>query len=86
MPAQLARHLLMKETPTSVGPNRNVRLTAREHETLLLLADGLSNKQIARRLGISTHGAKRLVGAVLLKLGSPNRTAAVVTAMKVGIV
>jgi two-component system nitrate/nitrite response regulator NarL len=68
------------------GNLRPVSLTARENETLALLAEGLSNKQIARRLRISEHGVKRLVGSLLLKLGSPNRTTAVVTAMKFGII
>ncbi|WP_381804006.1 response regulator transcription factor [Streptomyces niveus] len=63
-----------------------MRLTSREHEALGLLGQGLSNKQIARSLGISPHGAKRLVGSILLKLGSPNRTAAVVTAMRTGLI
>ncbi|MFC5833565.1 helix-turn-helix transcriptional regulator [Nonomuraea insulae] len=88
MPPHLARYLLAgnrSHVPPS-GSGRSFHLTGRERETLALLADGLSNKQIARSLGISTHGAKRLVGAVLLKLGSPNRTAAVVTAMKTGLV
>ncbi|WP_433654895.1 LuxR C-terminal-related transcriptional regulator [Nocardia sp. CA-128927] len=84
MPAILARQLLGRAVS---GENlRPVSLTARENETLSLLAQGMSNKQIARWLKISEHGVKRLVGSVLLKLGSPNRTTAVVTAMKCGII
>lgn len=60
-------------------------LTPREHQTLGLLAEGLSNKQIARRLGISQHGAKRHVANVLAKLNCPNRTLAVAEAMRHGI-
>ncbi|GLZ36365.1 hypothetical protein Lesp02_85520 [Lentzea sp. NBRC 105346] len=60
-------------------------LTPREQETLVLLAEGLSNKQIARRLGISPHGAKRHVANVLAKLNCPNRTLAVAEAMRSGI-
>jgi two-component system nitrate/nitrite response regulator NarL len=87
MPPSLARHLLTGARRIGQGrESRPVSLTFRESEALALLADGLSNKQIARALSISTHGAKRLVGAVLLKLGAPNRTAAVVTAMKSGLV
>jgi len=86
MPPKLTR-LLMARLGAPVrrrfGP---VTLTAREQETLVLLAEGLSNKQIARTLGVSTHGAKRLVGSVLIKLGAPNRTAAVVSAIKGGLV
>jgi two-component system nitrate/nitrite response regulator NarL len=86
MPAALARTLL-KRSPAAGHrtASRPLALTSRESETLGLLIDGYSNKQIARSLGISIHGAKRLVAAVLLKLGAPNRTAAVVTALKRGL-
>ncbi len=60
-------------------------LTPRELEVLRLLADGLSNKQVSRRLLISEHGVKRLVGNVLAKLNCPNRTLAVVRAMDDGL-
>lgn len=60
-------------------------LTPRELEVLRLLAEGLSNKQVSRRLQISEHGVKRLVGNVLAKLNCPNRTLAVVRAMEDGL-
>jgi two-component system, NarL family, nitrate/nitrite response regulator NarL len=85
MPSVLARQLLGRAGDQPAGP-RPLPLTARETETLGLLAEGLSNKQIARRLRISEHGVKRLVGSLLLKLGSPNRTTAVVTAMRSGLI
>ncbi len=87
MPASLARRLLAAN-PTRItgGDVRTVSLTPRETETLSLLANGLSNKQIARAMSISSHGAKRLVGSLLLKLGVNNRTAAVITALKAGLV
>jgi DNA-binding NarL/FixJ family response regulator len=87
LPTSLARQLLAdKRGPVCVEQGRPVHLTSRERETLILLVGGMSNKQIARRLKISTHGAKRLVGSILLKTGSPNRTAAVVTAIHTGLV
>jgi len=87
MPAPLAKQLLSaSRTRISRAAGRPVSLTARENETLGLLAQGYSNKQIARALGISAHGVKRLVGAVLMKLGAPNRTTAVITAMNEGLV
>ncbi|WP_307937333.1 helix-turn-helix transcriptional regulator, partial [Salinispora arenicola] len=43
-------------------------LTPREHEVLQLLSAGLTNKQIARHLQISDHGAKRHVANVLAKM------------------
>jgi two-component system nitrate/nitrite response regulator NarL len=87
IPARLGRELLARAgSVPAAGRPRPLPLTAREQETLLLLADGLSNKQIARRLTISDHGAKRLVTSVLLKLGAPNRTTAVVTAIRTGMI
>jgi DNA-binding NarL/FixJ family response regulator len=61
-------------------------LTAREQEVVQLMAEGLSNKQIADRLGISTHTAKFHVNAVLGKLGASTRTEAVVRALQRGVV
>ncbi len=61
-------------------------LTAREHEVVSLMAEGLSNKQIADRLGISSHTAKFHVNAVLAKLDASTRTEAVVRALQRGVV
>lgn len=87
MPARLMRHLMNRTAGGISGlRQRPASLTSREQETLALLADGLSNKQIARALGVSTHGAKRLVGSLLVKLGAQNRTAAVIIAMRLGLI
>jgi len=87
MPTSLGRELIARvHSPIRSESARPINLTPRENETLRLLAEGLSNKQIARRLSISAHGAKRLVTSVMLKLGAPNRTAAVVTAIRMGII
>jgi two-component system nitrate/nitrite response regulator NarL len=61
------------------------RLTPRELEALRLLVEGLSNKQMARRLDISEHGAKRLVANILSKMDCPNRTTAVAKALRDGL-
>jgi DNA-binding NarL/FixJ family response regulator len=61
-------------------------LTPRETEVLSLLAEGLSNKAIAVRLGISEHTAKFHVNAILSKLGAESRAAAVVKAARLGLV
>ena len=60
-------------------------LTARESEVLLLVAEGLPNKAIARELGISEHTAKFHVGSLLGKLGAASRTEAVTLATRRGI-
>lgn len=78
--ASLARRLLV---PDDSAPA--IALTARELQVLRLVADGLSNKQAARVLGISENGVKRLVGNLLAKLNTPNRTLAVVRALEIGL-
>jgi NarL family two-component system response regulator YdfI len=61
-------------------------LTAREVEVLGMLAEGLGNKTIASRLGISTHTAKFHVASILAKLGAGGRTEAVTIGMRRGLV
>ncbi|NJQ08062.1 helix-turn-helix transcriptional regulator [Streptomyces lonarensis] len=82
LPGRLARELVAGGgRPGRRREGRPVSFTERETETLGLLIEGYSNKQIAKALGISAHGVKRLVGAILLKLDAPNRTTAAVMAM-----
>ena len=61
-------------------------LTAREHQVLQLLAEGLPNKTIAQRLDISEHTVKFHVNAILGKLGVSSRTEAVVRATRLGLI
>ena len=84
LPPQLARRLLAPGRHKQ-DPSPAPRLTPREHQALVLLVEGLSNKQIARRLTISEHGAKRLVGNIMAKLDAPNRTCAVTRALRQGL-
>ncbi|GAA2868837.1 DNA-binding response regulator [Actinoplanes cyaneus] len=87
MPSGLARALLARaDAPHHPVRGRPTHLTSRETEALTLLVKGMSNKQIARRLAISSHGAKRLVASIMLKLNSPNRTTAAINAIKAGLV
>jgi DNA-binding CsgD family transcriptional regulator len=60
----------------------DVLLTPRELEVLTLLAEGMSNKAIACRLGISVHTAKFHVGALIDKLDAVGRTDAVAHAAR----
>jgi two-component system, NarL family, nitrate/nitrite response regulator NarL len=61
-------------------------LTPREGEVLDLLAQGLTNRQIAERLGISEHTAKFHVAAVSAKLGAASRTEAVSLGIRHGLI
>jgi DNA-binding CsgD family transcriptional regulator len=61
-------------------------LTPREVEVLTLLAEGASNKTIARRLGISVHTAKFHVGQLIDKLDATGRTDAVAHAARLGVI
>ncbi|SCK46296.1 response regulator transcription factor [Streptomyces sp. WMMB 322] len=87
LPASLSRRLLGQlRDGTARRSERSYSLTPRESETLHLLSHGLSNKQIARSLHISHHGAKRHVANVIAKLNCPNRTLAVALALREGLI
>jgi len=62
------------------------KLTEREEEILKLLAAGLSNKEIAQRLALSEGTVKNHISAILAKLHANDRTQAVLTALKRGLV
>ena len=61
-------------------------LTPREIEVLTMLAEGLGNKQIAARLGISEHTVKAHVAAIFGKLGVSTRTEAVTLGARLGLI
>jgi DNA-binding CsgD family transcriptional regulator len=69
-----------------VSVDGDVLLTPRELEVLNLLAEGMSNKAIARRLGISVHTAKFHVGALIDKLDAVGRTDVVAHAARRGVI
>lgn len=68
------------------GEGAGLSLTGRKSEVLALLAEGCSNKIIARRLGISVHTAKFHVATLLDKLDAIGRTDAVVQAARLGLI
>jgi DNA-binding NarL/FixJ family response regulator len=61
-------------------------LTAREAQILALLAEGLVNKQIAARLGISRHTVKTHLAALFHKLGVSTRAEAVAAGARAGMI
>jgi DNA-binding NarL/FixJ family response regulator len=78
------------DAPDAANPalreDEEATLTPRELEVLAAMADGLSNKAIARRLAISFHTVKFHVAAILEKLGADTRTEAVMRAAQRGLV
>jgi NarL family two-component system response regulator LiaR len=83
-PAVAAR--LVEAIAQPAGDPPRAALTPREREILALVARGLSNKRIARELGVSEKTVKTHVGHVLAKLGATDRTEAAVRAVQAGLV
>ena len=75
--------LVSRQSQAPVEP-ADIDLTPRERDVLVLMAEGASNKAIARQLGISVHTAKFHVGSLLDKLDATGRTDAVAHAARSG--
>ncbi|MFB2838996.1 DNA-binding response regulator [Floridanema evergladense] len=71
-----------RSTPTKL----NHALTSREIEVLTMLAEGLGNKTIARRLGISEHTVKFHITSIFSKLNASSRTEAVILGARQGLI
>ncbi len=71
----------MSRRDIAIGP----LLTNRERDVLALLADGLGNKQIAARLGISQNTVKTHLELLFEKLGVSSRTEAVASGVRRGL-
>ena len=77
--------LVSRQAQAPVEP-ADIDLTPRERDVLVLMAEGASNKAIARQLGISVHTAKFHVGSLLDKLDATGRTDAVAHAARIGVI
>jgi DNA-binding CsgD family transcriptional regulator len=86
VPAGEAADVALVPPQPSVRPDPDAALTPREREVLELMAEGASNKMIARVLGISVHTAKFHVGSVIDKFDATGRTDAVAQAARLGVI
>jgi two-component system nitrate/nitrite response regulator NarL len=77
-------HVLLRRARPAVA--MIAPLTRREREVLPLLAAGMTNKEIASRLGVTDHTVKFHVNGILGKLGAVTRTEAVVEAARRGLI
>lgn len=80
---ELAQALLSEEPPAE---GRAAALTDRENEVLALIADGRSNREIARALHLSEKTVKTHVSNILMKLDLADRTQAALFAVRSGLV
>jgi len=85
-PAEAANVAIVSRDQRQARDAAEVELTPRELDVLTLLAEGASNKTIARQLGISVHTAKFHVGSILDKLDATGRTDAVAHAARRGVI
>lgn len=81
----LAEEIVASDSVAS-GVARTEPLTPREIQVLELLAEGLPNKAIAARLGVSDQTVKFHVAAISGKLGAANRTDAVRRGVRLGLI
>ncbi|HET9900413.1 MAG TPA: response regulator transcription factor [Actinomycetes bacterium] len=82
----LVREFARRPTRTGAQPQALQELTEREREVLVIVAQGLSNAEIAARLVISPATAKTHVSRILTKLGVRDRAQLVVMAYECGLV
>jgi DNA-binding NarL/FixJ family response regulator len=85
---EIIESLLSAIPPTTrvMPTSPNQALTPREIEVLGMLAEGLGNKTIARRLGISEHTVKFHVSSIFTKLNASSRTEAVTSGARQGLI
>ncbi|MGW0122812.1 response regulator [Streptomyces sp. NPDC003327] len=82
---EVAEALLAQDDPQGGGTGRGTTLTEREREVLALIADGRSNREIARALVLSEKTVKTHVSNILMKLDLADRTQAALWAVRHGL-
>jgi len=89
-PQLLREALATREEPTPAGETARQRaeqyaLTPREHDVLILVAEGLTNKEIGGKLSITEDTVKKHVQNIIWKLRAADRTQAAIMALKLGL-
>ena len=85
-PAAESLAAVYDDRPLEVETGSSEEITSRETEVLRMLAEGLVNKDIATRLGISEHTVKFHISSILDKLGASTRTEAVALGIRRGLI
>jgi DNA-binding CsgD family transcriptional regulator len=81
-----AEAVISRPSPTRPPEPLVEALTAREHDVLARVADGLPNREIAHALGISEHTVKFHLASIFGKLGVSTRTEAVQRGLRLGVI
>jgi DNA-binding NarL/FixJ family response regulator len=86
IPPDLAASVLRDVARGPSRPARRPVLTAREREVLVLIAEGRTNREIARSLAVSVGTVKAHVEHILAKLGASHRTDAAIRGLRLGLI
>jgi len=86
MPTAESLAAVFGDQPLEVEDDLSEEITSRETDVLRMLAEGLVNKDIAARLGISEHTVKFHISSILDKLGASTRTEAVTQGIRRGLI
>ena len=84
-PDDMVERILSASSTSQRVRTARADLSERELDVLNQVATGLSNKQIARRLGLSEKTVRNHLSRVFIKLRAANRTEAVLSAMRLGV-
>ena len=85
-PAAESLAAVYRDQPLEVEDEVSEEITSRETDVLRMLAEGLVNKEIAARLGISEHTVKFHISSILDKLDASTRTEAVTLGIRRGLI
>jgi NarL family two-component system response regulator YdfI len=86
MPTAESLAAVFGDQPLEIEDELSEEITSRETDVLRMLAEGLVNKDIAARLGISEHTVKFHISSILDKLGASTRTEAVTQGIRRGLI